>query len=94
MLYSRGKVETSIITHMAKVIEADGKEYEVAPNDSKKFTLSEMQHIVGGTISIVLGLMFLQANAPEPSRPRECTTMLDIADVAAPLCPGVQNIKK
>lgn len=36
----------------ATVYEADGRVFEIEPNDGKHFTLKEMQGIVGGTIDI------------------------------------------
>lgn len=37
----------------ATVYEADGREFEVTPNNGTDFTLAELQHIVGGSIEII-----------------------------------------
>lgn len=37
---------------MAKLYLAEGKEMEISPNDGKKFTIKELQHLVGGTVDI------------------------------------------
>lgn len=37
---------------MAKLLKADGAEQEVYPADGKKFTLSELRALCGGTVDI------------------------------------------